>query len=342
MASQLPLPEELLAKLSPSGKPRPLHSSPRSHVWQVELDGAPAVVKQIVDGPDAADLYAREVEGLRLASRVRPPVAPRLLATHPRERVLVLEHLHHLHPVDTWVVGYATALARLHSATGPQDVGRLPAWSGPTTKDVRAVLAQAEELAVPAPPRVSAELDALVDRLGRAPGHALLHGDPCPGNDLHTADGIRFIDFEQASLGNGVVELAYLRIGFPTCWCVTTTPEPLLLAAEAAYRATWLAVTGSEVAGDLADACAGWLIRGDALVQRAHRDGTDHLARIPGHDWSWGTVTARQRLAHRLGVVADLVADHPELTALHQLATGLRDRMLTRWPALRPPPARRP
>jgi len=342
MTSQLPLSAELLAKLNPSGKPRQLHSSPRSHVWQVELAGAPAVVKQIVDGPDAADLYSREVEGLRLASRVQPPVAPRLLATEPRERVLVLEHLHHRHPADTWVVGYATALARLHSATGPQDVGRLPAWSGPTRSDVNAFLALAEELAVPAPPRVRAELDALVDRLGQTAGHALLHGDPCPGNDLHTADGIRFIDFEQASLGNGLVELAYLRIGFPTCWCVTATPEPLLAEAEAAYRATWLAATGREVAGDLADACTGWLIRGDALVQRALRGSTDHLARIPKRDWSWGTVTARQRLAHRLGVVADMTVDHPELNALHHLATDLRHQLLTRWPALQPPPSRRP
>lgn len=112
MSSQLPLSDELLARLKPSGKPRPLHSSPRSHVWQVELNGAPAVVRQIVDGPDADDLYAREVEGLRLAARVQPPVAPRLLATDPRERVLILEHLHHLHPADTWVVDYAAALAR--------------------------------------------------------------------------------------------------------------------------------------------------------------------------------------------------------------------------------------
>ncbi|SCE54435.1 hypothetical protein GA0115261_107136 [Streptomyces sp. OspMP-M43] len=46
-------------------------------------------------------------------------------------------------------------------------------------------------------------------RLARAPGHALLHGDPCPGNDPHTIDGTRFIDFEQVSLGSGPVELAW-------------------------------------------------------------------------------------------------------------------------------------
>lgn len=115
-------------------------------------------------------------------------------------------------------------------------------------------------------PGVRAELDALVLRLGRAPGNALLHGDPCPGNDLHTTGGVRFIDFEQAAWGSGLMELAYLRIGFPTCWCVTASSEALLHRAEDAYRTAWHAETGAALPVDLTDACAGWLIRGDALV----------------------------------------------------------------------------
>ena len=90
------------------------------------------------------------------------------------------------------------------------------------------------------------------------------------------------------------------------CWCSTAPPAPLLARAEAAYLAAWRAVTGTDVAGDLADACAGWLLQGDALVQQAHRGKTDYLARAVHRDWRWGTATARQRLAHRLGVVAQL------------------------------------
>jgi hypothetical protein len=59
-------------------------------------------------------------------------------------------------------------------------------------------------------------------------------------------------------------------------------------------------------------------------------------------DWSWGTTTARGRLAHRLGVVARLTAAHPGLAALSDLSTAMRDRMLRRWPGLEPPPRRRP
>ncbi|GGR46721.1 aminoglycoside phosphotransferase family protein [Streptomyces netropsis] len=342
MSPRLPFGEALRAELGSPRRPRLLESSPRSHVWRVELGGARAVVKQAVEGPDAAERHDREVTALRFAARADPPVAPALLGTDPVERVLVLEHMDHHRPPGDWIVGYAAALARLHATTGPRDTGALPAWSGPGQHDTAAFLRLAETLEVPVPSHAPDQLDDLVHRLGEAPGYALLHGDPCPGNDLHTADGIRFIDFEQASLGNGLMELAYLRIGFPTCWCATTAPEPLLRRAEAAYHSAWRAASGTGPRGDLTDACAGWLLRGDALVQRAQRGATDHLARVTDRDWAWGTATARQRLAHRLGVVARMTAGRADLSGLSRLCADMRRRMLARWPKLTPLPAHRP
>ncbi|WP_404952693.1 aminoglycoside phosphotransferase family protein [Streptomyces sp. 147326] len=342
MGTPLPFGDELRAELGvPKGSLR-LSSSPRSRVWRVELPASTAVVKQLVGGPDADERYAREVAALRLASRAGIPVVPALLATDPGERVLVLEHLEHQRPAGDWIVDYAAALARLHATARPDDVGALPRWQGPNQADIQSFLRLAGALEVPVTPAVSGELDDLVARLDQAPGHALLHGDPCPGNDLHTATGIRFIDFEQASLGSGLMELAYLRIGFPTCWCVTSASELLLERAENAYREEWRTATGSDVRGGLVDACAGWLIRGDALVQRAHREGTDHLARIPHQDWTWGTATARQRLVHRLGVVGRMTADDTSLGGLSSLSTAMRRQMLARWPTLQPVPAERP
>ncbi|MEU9126267.1 aminoglycoside phosphotransferase family protein [Streptomyces sp. NPDC048506] len=342
MGSRLPFGEQLRAELGAPCRGRRLDSSPRSRVWRAELSGTPVVIKQLVDAPEADERYAREVAALKLASRVDPPVVPRLLGTDPAERVLVLEHLDHQQPGPDWVVDYASALARLHAATGADDAGLLPVWSGPTQDDIDSFLGLARTLGVAVPSGVRTELDGLVNRLLGTPGHALLHGDPCPGNDMHTRGGVRFIDFEQATLGNGLVELAYLRIGFPTCWCVTAPTQPLLHAAETAYRATWRNATGTEVQDDLTDACAGWLLRGDALVQRAHRGTADHLAEIPNRDWKWGTATARQRLAHRLGVVSRMTADGGELKGLGQLAATIRHGMLTRWPTLQPLPLQRP
>ncbi|MYV57192.1 aminoglycoside phosphotransferase family protein, partial [Streptomyces sp. SID3212] len=225
------------------------------------------MVKQFVEGPGAAERYAREVAALRIAARAEPAVVPALLGTDPEEHVLVLAHVEHRPPPREWIVGYAKALARLHATAVPADAGLLPCWSGPTRADADSFLHLAETLGVTVAPGVPAELTALVGRLDRAGGQALLHGDPCPGNDLHTGTGVTFIDFEQASLGNGLVELAYLRIGFPTCWCVTKAAPALLDRAETAYRTTWRSLTGTDPGGDLTDACAGWLLRGDALVE---------------------------------------------------------------------------
>ncbi|MFC7304177.1 aminoglycoside phosphotransferase family protein [Streptomyces monticola] len=354
MGTQLTLGDKLRAEV---GTPRhwsQLDSSPRSRVWRVELPERTAVVKQVVDGPDADERYAREVTALRLAARAESPVVPALLATDPGERVLVLEHVDHRHPPADWIVAYAAALARLHATARPADVGLLPRWKGPSQADIDSFLGLAMALQIPVEPGVADELGDLVRRLDQAPGHALLHGDPCPGNDLHTATGIRFIDFEQASLGSGLMELAYLRIGFPTCWCVTSSPAPLLERAERAYRIAWHAETGSEAGPDtgsetgaepehgLTEACAGWLLRGDALVERARRESIDHLARIPHQDWEWGTATARQRLVHRLGVVSEMTVGHPSLGGVSGLTAEMRRRMLARWPALQPVPAKRP
>lgn len=324
-----------------------LDSSPRSRVWRVELRGGDrAIVKQVLDGGttrgDGDARFAREVAALRLASRAtRPTVAPALLEIDPTSRVIALEHLVDLGETDDWMPGYAEALARLHALTGPADTGTIPAWSAPTAADAESFLALATALEIAIPAGVPNELADLLDRLDPADHHALLHGDPCPGNDLRTADGVRFIDFEHASLGNGLVELAYFRVGFPTCWCAMSVDAGPLTEAEGVYHATWRDLTGSDVPGDLADACAGWLIRGDALVERAHRESVDHLARIPAEDFTWGYVSARERLLHRLHVVADLTRSRDHLHAFGQLSAALADRLLERWPTLRPLPTQR-
>ncbi|KAF4408489.1 phosphotransferase family protein [Streptomyces lycii] len=345
MPPRVPISDALRSVL---GTPTPaalLDSSPRSRVWEARLRGGERViVKQITgrggSGADGDARYAREVAALRLAARAtRPAVAPTLLGTDPASRVMVLEHLEDVGAADDWMPGYAESLARLHALTGPADAGTLPAWSGPRAADAESFTALARALDVPVAPAVPNELAGLIDRLGPTRHHALLHGDPCPGNDLHTPDGVRFVDFEQASLGNGLVELAYVRIGFPTCWCAMSVTAAPLAEAEDVYRATWRNLTGTDVPGDLADACAGWLIRGDALVERAHRESADHLARVPAEDFRWGRVSARERLVHRLGVVAGLTRDHDRLRALGRLSAALAARLLERWPALRPLPA---
>lgn len=335
--------QPLLTELGQPRRLRSIPSSPRSRVWRARLAGSPVIVKHVVDGPDADSRFSREVTALRLAARVDPPVVPTLLGADPVTRVLVLQRLTGRQlgtrrQLGTgWQLDYAASLARLHAAGRAAEPGTLPAWQGPGTADVDAFLALADQLGVPAPATLGADLTELVCAMPSA-GQALLHGDPCPDNLVATTGGIRFLDLEQAALGNGLIELAYLGMGFPTCWCVTSASEPVLRAAEQAYRDAWLAETGEPVTGDLTEACVGWLLRSDALVQRAERGVADQFPRLLQSDWRWGTVTARERLAYRLSVVTGLLTADRRYPHLRTLTGAMREAMLERWPSLRPPP----
>ena len=61
-------------------------------------------------------------------------------------------------------------------------------------------------------------------------------GDICPDNNLLTADGVRFIDYESAEFHSAFLDAAYLRMPFSTCWCVFRLPDGLRRSAEAVYR----------------------------------------------------------------------------------------------------------
>ncbi|GAA3665612.1 hypothetical protein GCM10022267_59920 [Lentzea roselyniae] len=281
-----------------------LKSGVRSRVW---ADGD-RIVKQVIG--DAA-AFTREVTALRLAEHTG--MVPRVLDVDPDTRTVVMERLPS-HPFDDdWVIDYARGLARLHQATGPEHAGALPRQEVPDPEPfLRFVRALDVEIG-------DAETELTFTDTGK---FDLLHGDPCPGNDMYTESGARFVDLEGAMLGDGLTELVYLRMGFPTCATVSETPKELREAAEQAY------FSERGRAEPLEDACVRWLVQGDALVQRAERDGTDHLARVVDEDWFWYSTTARGRLMFRARVVAGFTETHPAMSAL---ARRLLERMNRIW-----------
>ncbi|MEV6237158.1 phosphotransferase [Lentzea sp. NPDC051838] len=283
---------------------RKLESSQRSNVW---LDGE-RIVKQVIGDRKAFD---REIAALRLAEHTG--MVPRVLDVDEDNLTVVLERLPSDPPKDDWVIDYARGLAKLHMATGPEHAGLLPRQLIPDPEPfLRFVRAMGVEIG-------NAERELVFEDTGR---FDLLHGDPCPGNDMYTERGARFVDLEGAALGDGLTELVYLRMGFPTCATVSETPRELREAAEQAYfeERGWKA--------ELGDACVRWLVQGDALVQRAERDGTDHLKRVVDEDWFWYSTTARGRLMFRARVVATLTETHPEMSALAQ---RLHEKMTRTW-----------
>ena len=276
----------------------------RSNVW---ADGD-RIVKQVIGEPAA---FAREITALRLAEHTG--MVPRILEIDESKQIVVMERLRSDPPAEDWVIDYARGLARLHAATGPEHAGLLPRRKVPDPEPfLRFVRALDVEIG-------DAENELAFEDTGK---HDLLHGDPCPGNDMYAPDGARFVDLEGAELGDGLTELVYLRIGFPTCATVTETPAELREAAEQAYFAERGFSSGLE------DACVRWLVQGDALVQRAERDGTDHLAKVVDADWFWYSTTARGRLMYRTRVVATFTETHPKVSGL---ARRLHERMRQIW-----------
>jgi Ser/Thr protein kinase RdoA (MazF antagonist) len=318
---QVPLTGRLRDELGPERDAVRLASSPGSQVWRVQFSGEPAIVKQIV-GARADARFGRELAALRVAAD--GGLAPAVLAADPGECVVVLEFL--VGAVDRlpgWDA-YAEALARLH-ALGGRANGTLPAATFPAPADVEAFGRLCSTVGVDVPAGALDELDALLKRLTRAPRTALLHGDPCVGNLLTTDGHVRFVDFEQAALGEGAAELSYLHIGFPTCWFTPALGAAEIRSAEAAYRTAWRSAGGVGEPGSVVDHCVAWLLRGDALVQRIERGKRDQFARLLAEDWQWGPLTGRQRLARRLDTVAVLAA--AELPAISEVAAALRDRL---------------
>ncbi|WP_330277574.1 aminoglycoside phosphotransferase family protein [Lentzea sp. NBC_00516] len=281
-----------------------LASGVRSRVW---ADGD-RIIKQVVGDQVAFD---REVTALKLAEHTG--VVPRVLDVDHEKRTVVLERLRSDPFGEDWVIAYARGLARLHMATGPEHAGLLPRQAVPDPAPfLRFVRAMEVEIG-------GAENELVFEDSGK---FDLVHGDPCPGNDMYTPQGARFVDLEGAALGDGLTEVVYLRIGFPTCATVTEMPRELREAAEQAYFEERGFTAGLE------DACVRWLVNGDALVQRAERDGTDHLAKVVDEDWFWYSTTARGRLMFRARVVATFTETHPEMSALAQ---RLLDRMGQVW-----------
>ena len=73
----------------------------------------------------------------------------------------------------------------------------------------------------------------------RQPGEwlVLVHGNPCPDNVmLPTANRAVLVDLEFARPGHALLDAAYWRMAFPTCWCAGAVPADPAARIERMYR----------------------------------------------------------------------------------------------------------
>ena len=74
----------------------------------------------------------------------------------------------------------------------------------------------------------------------------LAHGDLCPDNILLRYDKsqkhieqLYFVDYSRSGIRNIFYDVTFMRMTFPTCWCIEKLPTNFVKAFERAYKSRW-------------------------------------------------------------------------------------------------------
>jgi thiamine kinase-like enzyme len=155
---------------------------------------------------------------------------------------------------------------------------------------------------------------------------AYIHADACPDNVLDTGEKLRLIDFETGYFGHALIDAAYGRMMFPTCWCANRLPHTTVQQMENTYRA--ILIQNCAVAEDdqifetaLVKTCGFWLLH----------TITQLLERALEKDLDWGISTVRQRILARLEVFIATSQEFDQLPGLRSTSSQLLDLLRQRW-----------
>lgn len=170
---------------------------------------------------------------------------------------------------------YTDGLSRLHEAT----------WLGPDEPgDVgnHGLLFQLARDAAEGNDRLTrlglweaaqAELEGMV-RMTTSEGPAIFTiGDMCPGNQKMTETGMKMFDLEAAGYQHPALDVTYLVVPWPTCWCCWDLPEEI--RDEMVERYLSQSSRPSEVEDGMAGAMMFWAVASVAFGSTAEPDGDD-------------------------------------------------------------------
>lgn len=197
---------------------------------------------------------------------------------------------------------------------------------------LRFVLHQATDaLSLAIPPAAEADLELVIEALSN-PGTflAYVHGDPCPGgNCMAMGKEVRLIDFENGDFRHALLDIAYARISFPTCWEALRLPHSLILRIEQAYRTEFVkgcpeASNDQRFSRELVHACAYWTL---LLCQ------FNALAQFPNGDNYWKRYKMCQRFLTRFESFAQATREFGYLEELGSLFQAMAKTLQARWPA---------
>jgi Phosphotransferase enzyme family len=169
---------------------------------------------------------------------------------------------------------------------------------------------------------------AAIEQAVNQPGDflAYVHADACPDNVLDTGEALRLIDFETGGFGHALIDAAYGRMMFPSCWCANRLPHSIVQQMEDTYRAI-LSQPCPVVEDDrifesaLVKMCGFWLLQ----------TLTRHFESALKEDSDWGISTIRQRILARLEAFIAASQEFEQLPALRGTSSRLLDLLRQRW-----------
>lgn len=242
----------------PVSDPARLAGSRRSVVLRCRLGAGGSVVLKSypADGEGEAS-FAAEAAGLEFTTGTG--VAPNLLAVDQAERLIVMADLGDTPSLADLLVARSPDRAREALLSWARACGELAVRTAGQQREFTALLRKhgagpasggdhwlarrigeipelMTSLAFAVPDRLDDDLAQVAALLEPGECEVFSPGDICPDNNLLTAGGVRFIDFESAEFHHVFLDAAYLRMPFSTCWCVFALPDGLAAEAEAAYR----------------------------------------------------------------------------------------------------------
>lgn len=248
---------------------------------------------------------------------------------------------------EAGLLAYAEIHGRLHAQTiGRQkEYLRLREALGPATSIseyfaydhvVPALHAVAELLELPLQPGVDDELASLKETLlDPGPFLAFVQSDAAPDNVLCDGTDWRLIDFEGGRYTHALLEGVYIRMPFPTCWCVYRLPAAIMQRAENAYR-TELARMCPAAADDrrfyhaVVEACITWV-----LNFHAHLRPLEKMLALP---LIHVALTDRQRFLLYVNTAADASEQLSHMRATGASLRAIASKLTQIWPEAVDPP----
>jgi hypothetical protein len=185
-------------------------------------------------------------------------------------------------------------------------------------------------------PGAGDELDLVANELVHpGPFLTLVQSDAAPDNILYDGATWRMIDFEGAHYTHALLEGAYCRMPFPTCWCVYRLPAALVERMEAVYRAELArgcpaAVDDRQFYRGVVGACVAWALNFHHMIRP--------LEKMLEQDRALVALTDRQRFLLYLHAAISAAETFDHLPAVAGTLRACAGRLAEQWPEAADPP----